>query len=95
MKIENVIVNEGKDGNIHFESKREKFRRLSEARTENVIQQIRVLTNCANRINYNYTQEEVEQIFQALNNALAESRKAFNSKVKNHTKFKLSPIDEE
>jgi hypothetical protein len=68
---------------------------LSEARTENVIKQIRVLTNCASRINYNYTQEEVEQIFQAINCALVESRKAFDPKTENRVKFKLSPIEEE
>jgi hypothetical protein len=51
-----------------------------------------VLTNCANRLNYNYTQEEVDQIFKAINNALEESRKAFNPQL---SSLKFPPIDEE
>jgi predicted site-specific integrase-resolvase len=92
MKIKNSIINEEKDCNLHLESKREKFRRITEARTGNLIRQIRVLTNCANRLNYNYTQEEVDQIFKAINNALEESRKAFNPQL---SSLKFPPIDEE
>jgi hypothetical protein len=92
MKIDKETVETEKEESLHLKrkKKRERFIRLSELRTDSILKQIDILTNCANRDAYIYTQEEVEQIFRAINEALAKSRRAFMSKGE---KFKLS-IDE-
>ena len=41
------------------ESKRERFVRLAEARTNKIIDMIQLLGNCANKSNYEYSKEDV------------------------------------
>ena len=48
------------------ESKHEKFVRLAEARTNKIIDTLQLLGNCANTSFYEYTQDDVDQIFQAI-----------------------------
>lgn len=61
------------------ESKRDKFVRLSEARTNKIIDTLRLLGNCANTSAYEYTQEDVDQIFQAIEQAVREAKKKFEA----------------
>ena len=42
--------------------KRERFLRLTETRTTAVLQKLRVLGNCANKQNYDYTAEDIARI---------------------------------
>ena len=55
------------------ESKSERFLRLAKSRVESVLSRIRILGNCSNRGNYEYSSEQVESMFNtiqiALNNA--------------------------
>jgi len=41
------------------ETKRQRFQRLAEKRTNDVLERLRILGNCANRGQYEYTPEEV------------------------------------
>lgn len=59
------------------ESKREKFVRLAEARTNKIIDMIQLLGNCSNTAVYEYTQNDVERIFQAIELEIREARKKF------------------
>ena len=52
------------------ESKEEAFRRLATKRTNAVLERIRVLGHCANPQLYDYTQEDVRKIFQAIEKEL-------------------------
>jgi len=72
------------------ESKHQKFRRLAEKRTNNIIKNIRILSNCSNRSLYEYTKEEVEKIFNAIQDELkkAKAKFSFNEKPKDQI-FKL------
>ena len=45
------------------ESKHDKFVRLAEARTNKIIDTLQLLGNCSNTSVYEYTQDEVEEIF--------------------------------
>jgi histidinol phosphatase-like PHP family hydrolase len=45
---------------------RERFERLAEKRTNAVIKKLDVLGHCANRNQYEYEKEEVEEIFKAI-----------------------------
>jgi len=60
------------------ESKREKFVRLAEARTNKIIDTLQLLGNCSNTAVYEYTQDDVDKIFQAIELEVREARKKFN-----------------
>jgi hypothetical protein len=69
------------------ESKSDRFRRLATKRTVNVLQALRVLGNCANRAVYQYTDDDVRKIFNAVDKQLADVRAKF--KETNRFEFKL------
>lgn len=72
------------------EAKRDKFVRLAEARTNKIIDMIQLLGNCSNLGAYDYTQQDVDKIFTAIENELREAKKKF-SKVdsKKGSRFSL------
>ena len=59
------------------ESKRDKFVRLAEARTNKIIYMIQLLGNCSNSSAYEYTQQDVDQIFTAIEAEIREAKKKF------------------
>ena len=72
------------------ESKRERFVRLAEARTNKIIDMIQLLGNCANANTYEYTQQAVDQIFSAIEAELREAKKKYQKVESNRTsKFTL------
>lgn len=68
--------------------KKDRFKRVAEKRTNRIIDQIRLLGNCANKSNYEYTNEEVKRIFTAIESELKETKNKFQAKSKNK-KFEL------
>jgi hypothetical protein len=48
------------------ETKKQRFQRLAEKRTNDVLERLRILGNCANRGQYEYTPEEVRKIFKVI-----------------------------
>ena len=48
------------------ETKKQRFQRLAEKRTNDVLERLRILGNCANRGQYEYNAEEVRKIFKAI-----------------------------
>ena len=48
------------------ETKKQRFQRLAERRTNDVLERLRILGNCANRAQYEYTAEEVRKVFKAI-----------------------------
>jgi len=71
-----------------FSSKRERFLKVAEARTNAVLEKIRVLGNCANRSLYEYKEEEVNKIFRVIQEFLNETKLKFKNK-KESFKFKI------
>ncbi len=72
------------------ETKREKFVRLAEARTNKIIDMLQLLGNCSNTSAYDYTQQDVDKIFGAIENELREAKKKFNKvESKKSTRFTL------
>ncbi len=59
------------------ESKREKFVRLAEARTNKIIDMLQLLGNCSNSSTYEYTQQDVDKIFSAIEAEVREAKKKF------------------
>ena len=64
------------------ESKRQAFQRLATKRTNAILERIRVLEHCANPQLYDYTQEDVKKIFQAIEKEL----KIVKTKFQNSSK---------
>lgn len=60
------------------ETKRQKFVRLAEARTNKIIDMLQLLGNCSNSSAYDYTQEDVDKIFSTIESEIKEARKKFN-----------------
>ena len=72
-----------------METKREKFVRLVEARTNKIIDMMRLLGNCANKANYDYTDADVQKIFTTLEKELKLVKMKFASMEEEEDKFKL------
>lgn len=60
------------------ETKREKFIRLAEARTNKIIDMLQLLGNCSNSNAYDFTQQDVDKIFNAIEAEAREAKKKFN-----------------
>ena len=61
------------------ESKKDRFYRVAEARTNKIISMLRLLGNCSNRFVYDYHMEQVEQIFTAIQVEMEKAKKRFLS----------------
>lgn len=72
------------------ETKREKFVRLAEKRTNRILEQIGLLGNLSNTNAYEYSQKDIDTIFQAIDLSVKDAKRKFadasNSKP---TKFTL------
>jgi len=71
------------------ETKKEKFIRLAEKRTNKALEAIRLLGNLSNKNVYEYKQEEVKKIFNALDKEIEMAKSYFMSNNKNDKKFRL------
>ena len=72
------------------ESKRAKFVRIAEGRTTVVISKIRTLAKCANPYAYEYTEEDIRQIFAAIEQELRSAKARFSqTQVDEAPTFKL------
>lgn len=63
---------------MNKETKREKFVRIAEARTNKIIDMIQLLGNCSNQNQYEYTQKDVNKIFNAIQAELDEAKKRYS-----------------
>jgi hypothetical protein len=59
------------------ETKRDRFIRLAEARTNKILEMMRLLGNCSSKANYEYTDEDVKKIFGALEKELKNTKNKF------------------
>lgn len=71
-----------------MESKKERFKRIAETRTNKIINMIDLLGNCSNKNNYEYTEEDVKNIFNAIESSLKISKMKFVEKQEKG-RFKL------
>ena len=72
-----------------METKRDKFVRLAEARTNKIIDMLRLLGNCANKSNYDYSDADVQKIFMAIDKELKSTKMKFAVGDTEEDKFKL------
>lgn len=62
---------------ITKEDKAKKFKKLSAKRLNNAADAIRVVSNLANKSDYDYTEEEVDEMFAYLREAVDRAESAF------------------
>ena len=72
-----------------MESKSQRFVRLAEKRTNKIISMVRLLGNCSNRSNYEYSERQVQQIFDALFQEIEDAKKKFSSLSETKGRFNL------
>ena len=71
------------------EAKREKFVRIAEARTNKIIDMVRLLGNCSNKASYDYSKEDVKKIFAAIEDELKSAKAKFDTTEESNSKFRL------
>ena len=75
---------------MNMENKRDKFIRLAEARTNKILNMIQLLGNCSNTQTYEYTADDVDAIFSAIEKELKIARRKFSENGEKEEKvFKL------
>ena len=72
------------------ETKRDKFVRLAEARTNKIIDMIRLLGNCSNSRVYEYSKEDVKKIFGAIEEELKIAKAKYEIVENEDKKFTLN-----
>lgn len=63
---------------INNESSTDRFKRLATLRTNAILNRLRVLGNCSNRQVYEYTKEDIDKIFAAIDQAVKEAKSKFH-----------------
>lgn len=71
------------------ESKRERFIRIAEARTNKILDMIQLLGNCANKSTYEYTEKDVTEIFNSIDKELKVAKMKFTTANDKARKFRL------
>jgi len=69
--------------------RKENFIRLAEARTNKILKAIELLGNLSNKSYYEYTPEQVNSIFNAIQEELDSQKQKFNGKEDKVKKFRL------
>ena len=73
-----------------MENKRENFKRIAESRTNKIIDLISKLHNLSNSSFYEYTDEQIDSIFNAIQNELDKQKKQFmKDRKKGKKRFEL------
>ena len=74
------------------ETKKQRFDRIANARKDKILDTLRLLENCSNKSNYDYTDEDINNIFENLEQAIRDVKSKFTSdtKEKRINEFKKS-----
>ncbi len=64
---------------VEGETKQDRFTRLATQRTQEALNKLRILGNCANRDNYEYSDAEAEKILRAIDEEVKVLKQKFRS----------------
>ncbi len=65
-----------------MESRSDRFKRLATKRTNNILNLVRLLGNLSNKSTYDYSDEDINKIFSAIENQLRIAKAKFSSSKK-------------
>jgi hypothetical protein len=71
------------------ETKRQRFVRLAEARTNKILEMMRLLGNCSSKSNYEYTEDDVRKIFAVLEKELKNTKNRYLGVESKEERFTL------
>lgn len=71
------------------DAKHSRFVRLAEKRTQKVLDMLDLIGNLSSKINYDYTESEVQQIFDAIRAKTEEAQERFNGQAEKKKLFTL------
>lgn len=83
--LPNYAYNQGMDTS----TKKKNFKRIAEARTQKVLDMIELIGNLSNTSFYEYTDEEIEMIFNEIQKALRDNKEKFKNNGKTKRRFTL------
>ena len=63
-------------------ARRERFIKIAENRTNKILETLRLLANCSNKSNYEYSEEDVYEIFSAIEKELKNTKLLFMETLK-------------
>jgi hypothetical protein len=66
--------------------KRERFEKVASKRVQKIIDFIKLLGNCSNKNNYEYTEKDVELMFREINRVLKETKVLYEKNLNNTSK---------
>ena len=69
--------------------KKANFKRIAEARTNKILEQIALLGNLSNASYYEYTIDQIESMFNAIQEELDNQKKRFSTQESKKKKFRL------
>jgi len=72
------------------ESKSEAFLRIAEPRVKSVLNCLRILGNCSNRVNYEYSELQIDEITKKIYESVDNMLKKFTLSKTESTDFKFS-----
>lgn len=72
-------------------TRRQRFENVAARRTQKILDALDVLGNCANRTNYEYTENDIRKMFSAIKEKVKATESAFGNAInrseKNNFKF--------
>ncbi|MBL7086718.1 MAG: hypothetical protein ISS28_06440 [Candidatus Cloacimonetes bacterium] len=71
------------------ETPRERFERLAEFRTNEVLKKLKILGNCSNKQLYNYTKKDINHIFNTIEKKVNETKIRFSLSQQKNDEFKI------
>ena len=77
------------------ETKRERFIRLAETRTQKVLNALRILGNCSNLQNYEFSKDEVINIFSEIEKTTKRIKEVINNFIEKLEELKTEQIIKE
>jgi hypothetical protein len=74
---------------IQIKSREERFKIVASRRVQEILNKMRLLRNCSNKSNYEYTDEQVGKIFKTIDEEWKIVKTEFNKHQTKHREFKL------
>lgn len=74
---------------VENETKSDKFKRIASNRTQKILDNLRILGNCANKGVYEYNDEQVNKIFQTIDREIKRVKDLFKKDAIKENKFSL------
>jgi hypothetical protein len=67
--------------------RRDRFLRVAKRRTQRVLEHVRLLARCGDKAVYQYSEDDVQKIFGAIDRELQDARAQFSAKEKRKESF--------